>query len=262
MRRFLLYLFLAAASRADVVTVYQNFSEDPNAGLGSYPYACSDSNCSNLSAYGIEWWQSYYYGSTYGNRQLGAQEAMSFTVGGTQDLYLHEVQLAMYKWPDGTPWFNGNVMTTNHDNLTVEIVTDAGGAPSNNVLEVLSVNPSITEDDTSFLNLYSSNHTLLRAGQTYWIEALPTTFDMTDTSQDAAFGWMENQEGAQWKYTINQWNISYNNWNGGWQGFFSQSSSFTAPALNVFAITSIPEPGTLVVVGLAFIGLSRVRRRR
>jgi hypothetical protein len=245
----------AAAHAGTLVNVYSNFSEDSNAGLGFYPYACSDSQCSNLSAYTVEWHQSVHFGAS-STAQYGAEEAMPFTVSGSQNLYLYELQLAMYKWPDGTAFDGyGDTIAINHDNLTVQLVSDAGGLPSGNVLDTLVVNPAVPEDGETFLNLFSSSRTMLQAGQTYWVVALPTTIDMTDPSQDAFFGWMENQEGSQWNYTINQWNPSYNSGLGAFQGFFRQPSELTAPALNVLATTDlsspVPEPASIALAGLA-----------
>ena len=141
---------LAASAYASTVTVYSNFSEDPTAGLGSYPYACSDAQCSNLLAYA------------------------------------------------------GDQIAVNHDNLTIKLESDANGLPSGNVIETLSANPSIAEDSETLLNLFSSSRPLLQAGQRYWVVASLTNIDLTDTSQDTFFGWMENQQGATWSYTINQ----------------------------------------------------------
>jgi hypothetical protein len=256
-------LLTCTPARSAVVTVYSNFSEDPSAGLGYYPYACSDVACDNLQAYGVQWNQATNYGS-YGFRPFGAQEAMPFTVTAAQNLYLYQVQLAMYKWPDGSVFDgSGDTIAVNHNNLTIQLESNTGGLPSGNVLETLAVNPNVAEDGETFLKLSSSSRTLLQAGQTYWIVATPTVFDTTDTGEDSLFGWMENQEGAQWNYTVNEWNISYNSWNGGFQGFFSQSSPFTAPALNVFAttdLTAAPEPSTAVSAGLALAGLVAGRR--
>ena len=45
-------LAAAASAHANLVTVYQNLSEDPKAGLGYYP--TPDMQCRNLNDYGIE----------------------------------------------------------------------------------------------------------------------------------------------------------------------------------------------------------------
>jgi PEP-CTERM motif len=264
-----LCLFTAAAGllatsplRASVVTVYSNFSENPGTGAGSYPYACPDASC-NIYAYSVDWFGQANF--PVGVRSYSIAEAMPFTVSGSQDLYLYEVSMAMYKYPDNTRINSTNTLGVNHDNLTIEIVSDAGGLPSSNVLEVLSVDPSIAEDDTTFLDLYSSTHPLLQAGQVYWIVARPTSIDTTTSNLDTWYGWIENQEGAQWKYTSNQWNYSLNNGNGAYQGFFSQPQSYTAPTLNVLATTDlagVPEPATFGVAGLALAGLAVLRKRK
>src|SRR5215467_1608055 len=94
------YLLLAAEAllcvspaRANTVTIYTNFSEDPAAGYGSYPYACPSPQCSNLYAYSTEWFGQINFGG--GINSYGQQLAMPFTVGGSQDLYLSQVSLAM-----------------------------------------------------------------------------------------------------------------------------------------------------------------------
>jgi hypothetical protein len=149
LNRLIVQLFavslLAASAHAGVITVYSNFSEDPSAGPRSYPYACSDAQCDNLSAYGIEWHQGMSFEG--GSWPAGLQEAMPFTVAGSRDLYLYELQLAMYKWADGTVFdSSGDTIAVNHDNLTIELMSDASGLPSGNVLETLAVNPSVAED--------------------------------------------------------------------------------------------------------------------
>src|SRR5215472_15091889 len=274
MRRLIFFqtcLFFAAAGllatsplHASVVTVYSNFSEDPNAGAGFYPYACPDPSC-NIYAYSVEWFGQYDWGAGIGVRSYGQGMAMPFTVGGSQDLYLYEVSLPMYKYPDNTPLPRAQTIGENHDNLLIEIVSDAGGLPSGNVLEVLALNPSIAQDDTTLLDLFSSTHPLLQAGQTYWIIARPASYDPTSANVDTMYGWIENQEGAQFYYTVDQWNFSSNNGNGAWQGFFNQPRTYTAPALNVFATTDlaqIPEPATFALAGLALIGLAGLRKRK
>ena len=265
-------LFFAAAGllaisplHASVVTVYSNFSEDPNSGPGSYPYACPDPAC-NIYAYSIEWFGQYDWGAGIGVRAYGQGIAMPFTVGGSQDLYLYEVSLPMYKYPDNTPLPRAQTIGENRDNLLIEIVEGtSNNLPSGNVLEVLALNPSIAQDDTTFLDLFSLTHPLLQAGHTYWIVARPASFDPASTNVDTFYGWIENQQGAQFSYTVDQWNFSSNNGNGAWQGFFNQSRSYTAPGLNVFATTDlaqIPEPATFALAGLALIGLAGLRKRR
>jgi PEP-CTERM motif-containing protein len=268
-------LFLAAAAillpvssvQASIISVYSNFSEDPAAGVGSYPYACSDPQCDNVTASEVRWLDKDPFGGN-GTHPSGLAIATSFTVTGTQDLYLSEVQVAMYKFPDGSLVSGPNTsIGTNNNNLTIEIVSDHGGLPSDNVLEVLSVDPSIAEDGDTFLNLFSTSYPLLQAGATYWIEAKPTTSDTTDTSQDTFYGWIQSTSGAEDRYTSDNWQFTNNGGTGGWSGYFNElpTASWPAPTLNVFATTSLqadtPEPATMMLAGIALGGLLIWRKR-
>src|SRR5947209_9319562 len=111
---------------------------------------------------------------------------MPFTPG--QDAYLVSLSMAMYKWPDNSQLTQFYTPGANHDNLTIELVDSTGNLPNEAaVIEVLSVDPSLNEDDFTFLNLTSLLHPHLLQGHTYWIVAKPTVTDITDTNHHGLY---------------------------------------------------------------------------
>jgi hypothetical protein len=251
-RRLLFLLALTTgAANAGIVTLYSNYSENPS----DPGYAYNDP----VYGYYVNWNQDWNWPGT-GIYPMGSGEAMSFTPG--QDAYLQEIDLAMYKWLDNAPANAYNTMGTNHDNLTIELVDSTGNLPNESaVIEVLAVNPAIPEDDTTFLHLSSLLQPHLIAGHTYWVIAKPTAYTTADTSDNALYAWIQNNQGAMWNYTINQFNPF--NFGGKWDGYFSQTNSFLAPTLQVIGSdTPVPEPGYLSAAGLLLIACSMRLRKR
>jgi hypothetical protein len=254
--RFLFLLTVAAqVATAGLVTLYSNYSENPS----DAGYAYNDP----VYGYNVNWNQDWNWPSA-GIHPYGVGEAMPFTPG--QDSYLQSVSMAMYKWPDNTPVSSTTSIATNHDNLTIELVDSNGSLPNENaVIEVLAVDPIITEDDTTFLHLSSLLQPHLIAGHTYWVIAKPTVYTTADTSDNAVYAWIQNNEGATWNYTINQFN-PFSPPSGQWQGYFSQTKAYLAPTLQVIGsdtpIPPAPEPGYLAAGPLAMAITWTWRRRR
>jgi hypothetical protein len=237
--------------------IYNNFSANPS--NAAYPYTPT------ATGYGVQWSQAITWGGGGGPvAAFGEQMAMRFTVEAGSDIPLQSISMAMYKWPSGVSWdVAGDPFPTNHDNLTIELV---GGTPAlpdpGDVIETLAVNPSITEDSTSFLTLHSASHPILQNGQTYWVIAEPTAISTTDSSADSVYLWVANVSGAQFHYTTNEYNPFMAPPQ--WQGFFNQSAFFDAPTLKVLGGSApVPEPSTwlLSILGFGLLGAALRRRR-
>ena len=250
--RLLLILGLVAGTATcGTLTLFNNFSEDPSDPGWAYK--------DPVNGYLINWNQDWNWPSD-GIHPYGSAEAMPFTPG--QDAYLVSIAMAMYKWPDNNPVTQFYSVGTNHDNLTIELVDSTGNLPNEAaVIEVLSVNPSIAEDDFTYLHLNSLLHPHLLQGHTYWILAKPTVYNTSNTNDNTVYAWIRNNEGTMWNYTVNQFN-PFNN-GGFWQGFFSQSNSFLSPTLQVIGSDApAPEPDYIAATPLVAFAVWAWKKRK
>lgn len=211
------------------VVIFSNFSADPNS--QGYPYT------PNASGYLIDWEQQITFFDSDGTTSKGPDGnsvAMSFTVNTGYDIPVQSVSLAMYRWPDGTPWDgNHDPFPVNHNNLTIQLVGGTATLPDpTDLIATLAVNPSIEEGSNSILTLDVPGHPTLQAGKTYWVTARPTAWTLADTSDDSMYVWIyNNTDKAHWKYIAAP--FVDNPYGAYWAGFYNAGGKLPAPTLEV-----------------------------
>jgi hypothetical protein len=161
----------------------------------------------------------------------GSQFAPAFAFTPTSTAYLAGLDLAL-----------GHVAGTNA--VTVDLMSDESGPGA--VLESWTVSGLPTNGICCPITALSGNGTvLLESGTTYWVAALP--------GDSVAFdSWAYNSTGAS--------GTVFENMGSGWALY---SSGVTVGAFEVQGEAStIPEPGTLSLLGSGFLGLAGMLRRR
>jgi hypothetical protein len=145
-------------------------------------------------------------------------------------------------------WFGG---PTNSPTVSVAVVTDNAGSPSNTVVATFSGISSITsETKYSF-----STNTWLTAGTPYWLV-------VSQTTPSSSFSWFANnagvppsaQNGSGWTYGGVK-----RSQNGG-----TTWSTYNIAAAAAFTVNAVPEPSAyaMALVGMGCCGLTIWGRRR
>jgi hypothetical protein len=153
---------------------------------------------------------------------FGSAVAMSFTPTANFTFGSVELPLEYYGGP-GT------------NSFIVSLMTDAGGHPGI-FLESFSANNLPSTSNPALDTFVSVTNTPLNAGTTYWIVAMPV-------AQDSAAFWLMNPTGAQgYSRTAND-SLT-------WIPQLGDS-----PGLEVDGTPIVPEPSSLHLMGIGFVGL-------
>lgn len=163
---------------------------------------------------------------------IGTSLAFSFEVPGDSDYRLSEVRMA-------ASWAGSK------KNAAFSIFSDASGLPSPMPLALLAVDPDALGLDPSVLSLPAPGSIELAAGQRYWLAVEPASLDSTAPANDFVELWLGS--GATGLQTSR---VSFDS--GPWGDWFSPSFEAEAPAFSVEAIP-VPEPGTLLLLGLGLV---------
>jgi hypothetical protein len=252
----LLALVLSPLPCRAAITLYDNYSEDPDSPLNPYTEPAF--------GYQLSWTRETHWDS-FTVAPQGVAYAVPFTNTLPVEAAFNSLSLALYKFPTEIP-FNafGDALPDNHDNLSFLL---AGAGPTDDlpgeILETIAVNPHIDMDTPTFLTLTSTTRSVLKPGETYWIILQPTTISTTSPNSDTFYLWVQSKTDATYADVAS----IYNPFDlvPDWTGFFIQGDGpLLAPTLRITAdpLAPIPEPATLPVLALSlFLFISRNRRR-